>query len=372
MKDRRLLSWTGWRLVSSILAASALFKLALILWTGDLVYGDVSTAIQFGRRALQDGLSGGAESLVINSKTLLGPMVWAWIHDHAGVAGLKAFNLACFLGLSGIGVGLGRKAYPPEVLAVALFLFSFYVGTNLNVIAGEQDDMTCAVLFSAGILVHLRKDRAFLASLFMGLAFLFKFTSAVFWLGFAGHLAVRGRGREMLLSGAGMVVPFLLFNLVTGGSGFDSLWRSLEIQRNFSTWSEVAFKFGSTGMALSVLISAWVVWRGRRGHDVLFFFLSVAYPLYVLILRDAYAAGYVMMITMVFSSFLIARFLLTWTGPARGRKALYAVLLAYLIVTTTITVHNLLHDTQPIAAETSAAAGFHHTKMSGNPIKNHP
>ncbi len=351
MEDRRNRTWTDWRVVSSILAAAVLFKVAFILWAGDLVYGDVSIALQFGRKALQDGFSGGAEPLVINSKTLLGPMVWAWIHNHAGVAGLKAFNLACFLGLFGIGVGLGRKAYPPEVLAVALFLFSFYVGTNLNVIAGEQDDMTCAVLFSAGILVYLRKDRTFLASLFMGLAFLFKFTSVVFWLGFAGYLAVRGRGRGLLLTGAGMVVPFLLFNLVSGGSGFDSLWRSLEIQRNFSTWSEVAFKFGSTGMALSVLISAWVIWRGPRGHDVLFFFLSVAYPLYVLILRDAFAAGYVMMICMVFSSFLIARFLLTWTGPARGRKALFAVLLAYLIMTTAITIHNLVHDTQPIVVE---------------------
>jgi hypothetical protein len=357
MEDERSRFWMARHPVWAILAASAILKLALVLATGDSVYGDVGIALRFGRRAVQDGLAGDGGLLVINSKTLLGPIAWSWIHAHAGVAGLKAVNLACFLALFALQHALGRKAYSLQAVAVALFLFAFYVGTNLNVVAGEQDDMVCALLIATGVLLHVRTGGTLSASLLLGLAFLFKFTAAVFWVGFAAYLLVRRRSWSLLLAGAGAAAPFILFNLLTGGSGLASLERSLEIQRAYSTWTEVGFKLLSTGMALSVLVSAWMVWRDPAGHDVLFFCLSAAYLPYVVIMRDAFSASYVMMTCMVFASFPIARFLLDRKEKlAHGRSLLLGALLAYLVATTGITVHNLVRDTRPLAARVAATA----------------
>ncbi|MBN2491839.1 MAG: DUF2029 domain-containing protein [Planctomycetes bacterium] len=352
---------SGGRAVLAILAASAAFKLAFILAAGELVYGDVRIALQFGRAALEAGFAGGESGpLVINSKTLLGPILWISIHGLTGVAGLKAINLACFLALFALQWRLGRDAYPAGILATGLFLFAFYPGTNLNVIAGEPDDMVFAVLVAAGVLVHVRSDRPFAASFLLGLAFLFKFTAAVFWVGFAAFLLGRRRGKALLLSAAGMALPFAVLNLATAGHGLDCLRRSLEIQAHYSSSGEVAFKLFSTGLLPAVLVSAWAVRRGATARDTLFFCLGAVYLPYVLLLRDAYAAGYVMMVCMVFLSFLIARFLdevLAGRGhPASPRRrALAAVLVAYFLATTAITTHNLYHDTAPLGIEAAAA-----------------
>jgi len=338
--------------IGSILALAVAFKLALILWMWNLVYGDVNLAIRFGRDWLSSFSDVSSGPYVINSKTALGPILWYWIHARAGIPGLKAVNLACFLALFAIHYLIGRRIYSRGIVGVSLILFSFYVGTNLNVVAGEQDDMISALWIAAGVLLFLERDGAFLPSLLMGAGFLFKFSTAVFWLGFAAYLLVERRWKAFLLSCLGMAAPFLVLSLGNILDGFESLTRSLEIQRSYSTWGEVGFKLVSTGMIFSALISSWVVTRGYERTDVLFFFLSTAYLLYVLAMRDAYSAGYVMMACMFFSSFLIAEFLQKFRECCRhGGRMTIVILSVYLLATTAVTVHNLLHDTCPVRME---------------------
>ena len=362
MNEARRTYWTPGRVVAVILAVSAAGKLAAMLALGDHVYPDVGIALGFGKEALgldSTGTGCEARDLLINSRTLLGPILWFWVHDLAGLTGLRAVNFALFLALFGVQFALGRRAYPPVVVSTALFLSMFYVGTNLNVIAGEQDDMVVGVLVATAVLIHVRQDRPFFASLVMGLSFLFKFTTAVFWVGFVVYLLFRRQKRAVLLSGVGMALPFLAYNALTHGAGFASLAHSLEVQSRFSPWSEVAFKLFSTGLVPAVLISAWVASRRLGGHDLLFFCVSAAYLPYVLIMRDAYAASYVMMTSVVFSSFLIARFLVRFGQDRRragwGRPVFVTALAAYLVATTAITVHNLVHDTQPLSLQAPAA-----------------
>jgi hypothetical protein len=266
---------------------------------------------------------------------------------------VKLFNLVVFGLLFLTQSRLGRTRYAEKVIVIAVFIVAFYVGTNKNVAAGEPDDNLAALLFSLGILVYLDARKPFAASLLMGLGFLFKYWVAIFVAGFAFYLLSRRRWRELLAVGAASAAPFLLLNLVDGFESLRGLLANTANQHGYSEWADVGFKMISTGMAPSVLISAYVWWRNRTEQHALFFFVSAAYAVYVLVQRDAFASSYVMMLCLVFSSFLVAEFL---SRTIRSDRGLAAVCAAYLGLATFLTYLNLYQDTRPFALVTDPSA----------------
>jgi hypothetical protein len=154
------------------------FKLLLLAQFPSHLYSDATAAVQFGGSYLQ------GDGHYIASKTFVGPVLWHMIYCTSGVAGLKLFNLAVYVALCLVLIALGRRVYEDRVVAVALLVFGFYVGTTLNVVAGEQDDNVSALLFSLGVLTYLRGGR-FSSGLLMGAAFVFKFSAGIFFAGFA-------------------------------------------------------------------------------------------------------------------------------------------------------------------------------------------
>jgi len=131
-----------------------------------------------------------------------------------------------------------------------------------------------------------------------------------------------------------------------------SLLISLNVQKGISPWQNVGFKMLSTGMIFSLLASAWTWLRHRNKPNTLFFVIPTTYFLYVLLNRDAFAASFVMMQCLMFSSFLIAEFLLMPTILRHGRfrnGAIVVFCAAYLGVTAAITYQHLYRDTVPLA-----------------------
>lgn len=119
----------------------------------------------------------------------------------------------------------------------------------------------------------------------------------------------------------------------------------------YSSWSAVAFKMFSTGMLPLVIISVWVCRRSARETNVLLGVVSSSYFVFVLATRDAYAAGYVMMQSMLLASFLVAEFLVdvsVMVSRRRQKLVLGGLLALYVVGTTVITYHNLAHDTQAL------------------------
>lgn len=337
-------------LASGILLAALAVKLAFACYLDGRVYLDVDRALNFARSIDAGALA--VDSDVINSKTFLGPLLWYRLHRRLGVQGLIGFNFCAFVALFALQYRLARRRYSTPVTLSALVLFAFYVGTNRNVVAGEPDDNLAAVLLALGVLRYLDGRHALAAGLCMGIAFLFKFWVAIFFLGLIAHLVLQRRGRDLLLALAGMAVPFLLLNCFDGLSSFRALFLSVGIQHAYSSWDGILFKFLSTGMAPMVLLSIWA-WRHRRSEsNTLFLFVSAAYAVYTIANRDAFAASFVMMPCMVFGSFLVAECLVSG-GYVLGRTLraaeLITVLVLYVVLTSMITGHNLYGDTQPLA-----------------------
>src|SRR5439155_3821052 len=107
-------------------------------------------------------------------------------------------------------------------------------------------------------------------------------------------------------------------------------------QEGYSDWQEVAFKMVSTGLIFSVLISAYMWFKQKNCWNTLFFFISGTYFVYVLLARDAFSASFVMMQCLVFSSFLIADFLLSGgylSGSGVRKFVLFAFCVLYLLST---------------------------------------
>ena len=338
--------------VLSVLLFSLAFKLVLIFFIGDHVYYDVNMALSYGREYFENSGIPGATFLPA-VKTYLGPVLWYQTYERAGLYGLKAINIAAFVLLFAVQYLIGRKLYKPGTVVAALFIFSFYVGTNLNVAAGEQDDMMAALFFSLGILLYVYRWNAILCALVMSCALLFKFTTGIYVTGFFAYLLVTRRWRDMLLTLAGFIIPFLCLGLLDGFSSVSGFLSGSNAGRHFfnTPWRVVLFKLFSTGMIFSVCISAWTVTRERSDRNILFFCLSSVYFFYVLIARNAYTAGFIMMQSVLFSSFLIAECLLAdeYPGKIKQRKVIAtAVLTLYLLITSGITIYNLTVDTLPV------------------------
>jgi hypothetical protein len=310
----------------------------------------VAKAVNFGYLVHQKTFS--IYTDIINSKTFLGPILWFHLYQATGLLGLKIFNFLAFVSLFFTVYALGKGRYSHSTIVLALFLFAFYAGTNRNIAAGEPDDNVAALLFGLGVLVYLKTARPFPAALLMGLAFLFKFWGAIFCVGFGFYLLSKGRFREVWPAGIGMLLPFLLINFVDGFQSTRSLWISLNVQKDITPWREIGFKMLSTGMILSVLASAWTWGKCRSDVNTLFFLPSVTYLIYILAVRDAFAASFVMMQCLMFSSFLVADFLRTQYVLRSGRLrrgAAVVFCLLYIAITSAITYQNLYRDTRPLA-----------------------
>jgi hypothetical protein len=341
----------------TLVFVAALFVKVVFIWhLAGRVYRDVFMAVNFGYAIDQQILS--IHTDFIRNKTFLGPSLWFYLYQNFGIFGLTAFNLVIFALLCLTQYFLGKTRYSEDATVIAVFLFAFYVGANRNVVAGEQDDNLAALLFSLGILLYVNRKRTLYPSLLMGLGFLFKFWVAIFFLGFILYLLTNKFGRDVLLACVGMILPFLFINLVDGFESVRGLLTSLGIQQGYSDWAGVGYKMLSTGLAVSFLICLYVWLKDSNEQNTLFFFVSSVYFIYVIIQRDAFAASYVMMLCLMFSSFLIAEFILhlvnTRALSARSQSISLSVILAsYVTVTSMITYRNLYQDTEPFALVTN-------------------
>ena len=348
------------RLLLGIVLVATLMKIGLIGYLGGRLYGDTHRALNFG--ALVAHGSESIRSVVINDKTFIGPLLWYGLYRHAGVAGLTTFNVLCFLALCAAGYRLGRDRYDGPTRAIALLLFAFYVGTHRNIVAGEPDDNLAALLFTVGVLTYLEARRPLLAGLAMGVGFLFKFWIPIFAIGFALFLVRQRLWRDLGWALAGMALPFLLVNLVDGMASFRCLLISIDKQHGFSNWSSLGFKLFSTGLLPMAVVTTLVWWRRRTEFRTLFWLLSIVYPAYVVLNRDAFAASFVLMLSMVFGSFLLAEGLqaIVRRLPRRMQSgALASVLATYLLVTSAVTYHNLYRDAQPVVLNQDPAQTRH-------------
>jgi hypothetical protein len=336
--------------LSIILLASIILKLIVIWYLDGRVYYDVVKAVNFGYLVHQKSFSIDAD--IINSKTFLGPLIWFHLYQSGGVVGLQLFNVLVFILLFVTVYALGKRRYSTPTIILGLFLFAFYAGTNRNIAAGEPDDNIAALFFGLGVLVYLKTTRVFPTSLLMGLAFLFKFWIAVFCLGFVVYLVAQGRLKHLWRVGLGMALPFLLINCIDGLQSMRSLLVSLGVQKGISPWQDVGFKMLSTGMIFSMLASAWTWFKHKNEPNTLFFVIPATYFLYIVLNRDAFAASFVMMQCLMFSSFLIAEFLLMPTILRHGRfrsGAIGVFCAAYLGITAAITYQHIYRDTVPLA-----------------------
>jgi hypothetical protein len=314
-------------------------KLALMWHVDGGVYPDPNRALNFGHLADVGIFHLGID--VTNSKTHIGPLLWYEVFQAGGIGLLKLVNLLLFVMLCLVQLALGRT-YTDTARLIALLLLAFYVGTNRTITVGEVDDTMSAVLFSAGVWAYLHARRPFAAGVLMGLAFVFKFSAAVFIAAFGGYLVLSGRLAAAVATGVGLVLPFAAITVTTGGA-VRALEVSLTQQRGYSTWRQVGEKLITTGMLLSVVISAASWLRKRDERNTLFFVLSVSYFVYVLANRDAFAASFVMMQCLVFSSFLIGEFLTSLSS-----RLLTGVLCAYLVIATALTYRHLDRDSDPV------------------------
>jgi hypothetical protein len=182
------------------------------------------------------------------------------------------------------------------------------------------------------------------AGLLMGLAFVFKFSAAIFFVGFAAWLLVERRWRDAALASAGFLAPFAFVNVADGFRSAYFLLASGRVQAGYSTWSGVVFKLFSTGLIAAAALSVAAAARERTARTRLLLFVPGAYFVYVVANRDAHAASFVMMHCMVYSAFLLATFV---PSALRG-GALAVVLAAYASAGIAVTHHNLYRDTDPV------------------------
>ena len=211
---------------------------------------------------------------------------------------------------------------------LALFLMAFYTGTLRNVAAGEPDDMAASLLFAVGVLVWLDRRSAAAAGLVMGCAFLFKFWALIFFGGFALFLLVRRDWWSAGAASAAFALPFLCLSLVDAGASLAGFLMTARRVRGQSTWPLVGLRLVVTGILPAFLAAGWVALRRPSFENVLAFTAVPApYLLHILVMQDAHAVTFVMMLCLVFWSFPIAELLLGWQALA-GRPWLRRVALA--------------------------------------------
>ncbi len=363
------------RLIALILTGSIVIKLALALYLGTEFHGDTVRAVNFGY-----GVHDGAISIRThfdNTKTWLGPVLWYQLFELAGPWGLKLFNLLVFVVLLGVQYRTGRRFYGRTSLLLALFLFAFYVGTHRNVMAGEPDDMTASLLFGIGLLVFLKREAVLGASMLMGLGFLFKFWTAIFFAGLCLFLLSDGRWRSLLVAVVAFVAPFIVVNLVDGFASLSALLWSIGRQSGQDDWGYIAWRLFSTGLLPAALVSAWALVREPSRGNRLCFLVPIPYLGYVLLMRDAHAASAVMMLCMVYFGFLIAQFLqespLLGSGVAR-RRVMSAALAAYVAVMAGLAYYGADRITYPIelreggAGREISSRSFRGPQLSGRAL----
>ncbi|UCC39883.1 MAG: glycosyltransferase family 39 protein [Candidatus Aminicenantes bacterium] len=325
-----------------LLTLALLFKIILIILFEYKLYPDVIRTVMVGQEYIVD-----KNMMSITSKTYVGPVVWYSVVRFFGIWGLKIVNLVAFVFLFIIQYMMGKKSYKRDSLLIALFLFSFYVGTNLNLVAGEQDDFFSPLFFCLGVLIYLYRGNAFLSAFLMGLGFLFKFSAGIFFVGFVLYLLIKKKWRQVVLSTAGMVIPFLTLNLIDGFYSLNNFFYAFQAQHGYSSWGAILFKFFSTGIVFAVVFSLWTLFHEKSNTNLLFFIIPSLYPVYALLNRVAYSASYVMMFGILFFSFLLAEFLLKNRYFGKGKKRtflIFGALVFYLVITSLITLHNLSRD----------------------------
>jgi hypothetical protein len=347
-------------LVLAVLATAVTIQIGLMRHIDGRAYGDCLKAVNFGY--LLDTGAYSATRDVVNSKTFVGPWLSFQLYTRWGLAGLRAANVAAFLIIALLVLALGRRRFAWPTRLVALHLFVFYVGTQRSIVAGELDDQIATALLAAGVLLLFERRSVLAACALVGFGFLFKFWVAIFGVGLVAYLAAVRRFRDLPVALFGLGLPFLVLSLLDDGASLGSLLISLGIQRNFSSWPEVAFKSFSTGLVpIAALTAAAWSERGRTDPDTLLMSLATPYVVYVFLARDAHAASTMMMPSLVFSSPLVAEWLTRrdWSRP-RWPTTLGLALL-YVAATTSVAYFNLWRDTRPmrlVATPAQAASMF--------------
>lgn len=338
--------------VAAILLFSVLFKLGLIIHLDGRVYPDVVRSINFGL-----GVESGVISInthVDNTKSFLGPMLSASLYHAGGIGAIKLYNMAVYICLFLTMHLIGRGRFDESVVYIALLLFAFYPGGHRNVSAGEIEDNTASILFAIAILFYIREHRVWIPSLLVGLAFLFKFWIAIFAGAVCFFLVTERKWGQLLVAGAVASLPILAISSVDDFATFSGLLMTVERQRGFTDWPLVGFRLLSTGLLVTVIVSAWTFRQKRDENTRLFFFMVAFYLGYIIIFRDAWAVTFVMMLCLVFAGFLIAYFLtrsrLIGSAKTNGRTRLVLVLIAYVLAGSAIAYHNLYKDTVPFVA----------------------
>lgn len=321
-------------------------KFALAVYLDGRVYPDVVKIVSYGS-LVADGIYS-ARTEIINDKTSVGPLLWWWVYSHGGVGSLLAVNFVLFLGLCAAHWRLGEGHYDPSVRVWAFLFFAFYVGTHRNVVAGEPDDNLAAFAIALAMALALQPRFLVGASLCLGVGFLFKFWVAIFGVAFVAFLLWKRSWREVARALGGMGAPFLIMNGIDDGNSLHSLFVSLTIQSGYSSWPELFGKFLSTGLVPIVVAATWA-WGCKRDEGrSLYWLMTIAYPTYALLNRDAFAATFVLMVSLLFGSFLVAEACRDAHRclPLATRAALrMGVGVAYLFATTAATYVHLYRDT---------------------------
>ena len=363
---------TGGRLLApAILAVALAIQIALMLHIDGRAYGDVLKAVNFGH--LVDAGAYDVSRDMVNSKTFVGPWVSYHVFAGWGLGGLHAANLTSFILLGALVLALGRGRFDATARLLALVIFAFYTGTQRSIVAGELDDQLATLLLATGMLWHLARGGIVVAALLVGMGFLFKFWVAIFGLGFAVYLLVTGRARALPPAVAGMGLPFAVVSLFDGGGSIHALVTSVGLSTHFSTWDKVAIKVFSTGLVPCALVAAASWAEGeRRDVDTLFLCLVCSYVAYVFLARDAWATSTMMMTCLVFSSHLLAAWMVRRMG-ALGLTARRAGAIAFLTLDpaamTTVAYVNLYRDTLPVRLFTTpdeVARSFRYNRPLAN------
>lgn len=145
---------------------------------------------------------------------------------------------------------------------------------------------------------------------------------------FAALLALHARLGRRLFGAEPLLLASALFAYYPG----TNLNVAADVQQGFSSGRGVGFKLLSTGLLPAVALSWWVWGKRRDDAHLLFALVPTAYLAYVILNRDAWAAGFVMMQGVFFASFPLAELLADRTlgTPWAARRTLVGGALARL------------------------------------------
>jgi hypothetical protein len=331
-------------LLAWIVGMSLVLQIGLMLYVGPNVYPDVIRSIEFGRDVMSGAIS--IQTHLDNTKAFIAPLLWYWVYDIGGLWGLRLLNVVLFAGLLVAQFRLGRELFPRRVALAGVFLVAFYPGSHRNVVVGEQADNMAALLLVLGVMLYVRRRKLILPLLMLGTAVLFKFWAVVFVLGFCLHILLERRFRPatlaLLFTAA---VPLLVLDLMSDWAGLRSFLWSLTRQQAYTSWQATAIKMTTTGLLAANVLAIWSYLRSRTASHRLLLLLSVPYFVYVLLARDPWAATFVMMACLAFSSFLITDL---WASFGWRRSWVVSLLGLYLLAGVAVASRNMRGDARPL------------------------